>query len=215
MNRNYHSLQKKKKKIKALTFKTLERKYQPMNISFKELLLHISKIISVQKPTYANTEDRRRLQGINCHVGQSKPLSHMINSDRNFVTRTEANEGAAKACLDWLEWEHQVAVQGLYYELMEKKGMDFICLLDLMVSTAPRNCKFERWYQKVADGKRGDEREKIAYKGNKIGCKDSKGSWHFEIEWFKFWTPLLKYIVRSISFWIINFWTIRTTKDVG
>lgn len=50
--------------------------------------------------------------------------------------RSEVNEGGAKSCLEWLAMEHQVADKAfINYELLQKKGVDFICLLDMMVST--------------------------------------------------------------------------------
>lgn len=52
-----------------------------------------------------------------------------------FTTRTDGNERAAKECLEWLESAHSVAVRGLHYELMQIKGVNFICLLDMMMST--------------------------------------------------------------------------------
>lgn len=89
-----------------------------------------------------------------------KLLPQRINCDLSFVMRKDANEGAAKACLQWLAAKHQVTVRGLHYELLQKKGVDFIYLLDVMVSMAEELTKLRGHIRKLQmenDGIKGEE----------------------------------------------------------
>lgn len=114
-----------------------------MVISFKDLLFHLSKRIGVAKPQYTTRKFEDGFQGmVAIKPRQIFPL-HTTLSPGKFSSRTETNEAAAKACLDWLETHHQVVVRGLHYELLEKRGANFICLLDMMVTVATENMKLK------------------------------------------------------------------------